>query len=138
MGSASQFIVRVLLAQYIFTFKYCQILADSPGVCEVRVRNDAVPVFCPIREYIFVYMYIRKCVWPRCTCVSVWWSTCCDNRHHADLISVITACQPGALGTSVLHTLVCSECVFICISILRQHCAAGCIHPNRLTLHPSS
>lgn len=25
----------------------------------------------------------------------------CDSRHHADLISIITACQPGALGTGV-------------------------------------
>lgn len=96
-------------------------------------------------------VYVYKCVclserqnaWERetnglestCTRIGVWWSTCCDSRHHADLISVITACQPGALGTSVkLFYILLSalNVFFFCISILRQHCPGGCIHPNRL------
>lgn len=49
-----------------------------------------------------------------CTRIGVC-NTCCDSRHHADFISVISACQPGALGTSV-------ELFYILLSALNVFC----------------
>lgn len=61
---------------------------------------------------------VRLCVWQRRMYVHLyWWGYLfCDSRHHADLISIITACQPGASGTwcqAILHTPVCSKCFLV-------------------------
>lgn len=77
-------------------------------VCVLRERRECV------RER-------KKEMAPECTGprVGVWWSTCCDSRHHADLISVITACQPGALGSSVklFYILLSALNVFFSVSV---------------------
>ena len=89
-----------------------------------------------------------------CARIGVWW--CCDGRHHADFISVITCLSaPGGSGHQsravFLHTLVsCSErvllllllllllCFFLfsCISISEttQLSPAGCTHPQQTNL----
>lgn len=50
-----------------------------------------------------------------CICTGVWWITCCDSRHHADFISVIAACQPGALGTSVKMFYILLSALNVCV-----------------------
>lgn len=74
--------------------------------------------------------------WPREYVRSYWcleYCTCRDSRHHADFISVITACQSGVLGTSVklFYTLLSALNVFFfCISILGQHFLQGAFTPT--------
>lgn len=62
-------------------------------------------VHCCVYIYVCVSVCETVCVTEenvlKCICICTGGVPFCDSRHHADLISVITACQPGALGTSV-------------------------------------
>lgn len=146
--------VRVLPARYILHCNPIKSLADSPVG---SVRSGLGTMLCPFlsNQGAHPRVHVYKCVWEtECVCegkvcarFGVWW--CCDGRHHADFISVITRLSArGAPGPQsravVLHTLVfCSECVlllcvvflFFCISISEttQLSPAGCTHPPQQT-----
>lgn len=124
--------------------------------------------FCPIREYILLFMYINVCVClcekcrakerlregvrgfldcvRVCACVRAHvgvCGSCCNGRHHADFISVISACQPGALGTGVelFYILLSALNVFNSLnqySETTQFCRVYSPQQTNLTIHPSS
>lgn len=99
-----------------------------------------------------VYLYVNVRMRERgggvlvclCICTGVRWITCRDGRHHADLISVIAARQPGALGTSVEVFYILLSALNVCVFFfLYQYFETALSRrvyspPNRLILHPFS
>ena len=117
--------VTVLPARYILHCNPIKSLADSPVG---SVRSGLGTPLCPFlsNQGAHPRVHVYKCVWEtECVCVcegkvcagiGVWW--CCDGRHHADFISVISCLSargaPGLRVELLFYTLSSSALNMCC------------------------